>query len=80
MKKQEGQGGKQPISQIVECAHCGSIGYDDESYCACCGTPRSVTPSRCPHCRVTIKHLRANYCPGCGARIGRGGDLIDQRA
>lgn len=50
----------------IECAACGSTGYSDDRYCACCG--RGLL-QRCSGCDAAIRHRIANYCTQCGAAL-----------
>ena len=68
-----------PISNLITCSGCGSIGYSDEAFCVCCGRPRQGAPRRCGNCRAEIKHRRANYCPSCGTRTPQANEPLDLR-
>lgn len=66
-----------PITDLVECGECGTVGYASEAYCVCCGTARNNERIRCPHCHGEINHSRANYCPHCGRRFGVGREDVE---
>ncbi len=47
----------------VFCAACGTAGYPDDKYCACCGKP---TTRSCGSCGARVLQPVAYYCTQCG--------------
>ncbi len=48
------------------CPSCGTVGYGDDSYCACCGD-RMIRG--CGSCGSRILQPLANYCTRCGVPL-----------
>jgi len=58
------------IAEVVVCCRvCGAIGYRDDKYCACCGTPLSRT---CGNCGAEIEHPAITCCVHCGTSFPTG--------
>ncbi|MCC7438360.1 MAG: zinc ribbon domain-containing protein [Armatimonadetes bacterium] len=55
----------------VRCPNCGTVGYEHDNYCACCGTAMA---NLCRSCGSQIMQPLANYCSKCGAELRRGDD------
>ena len=53
----------------VRCSSCGTVGYQTDRYCPCCGTPLVRS---CGECGAAIVHPIAYYCTACGSMLEAG--------
>jgi predicted amidophosphoribosyltransferase len=50
----------------IRCSACGTVGYQTDRYCPCCGT--SLARS-CGNCGAPVVHPIAYYCTWCGSLL-----------
>jgi hypothetical protein len=50
----------------VKCISCGTLGYQTDRYCPCCG---AEMPRSCAECGAAITHPIAFYCTACGSML-----------
>ncbi|MEO5930323.1 MAG: zinc ribbon domain-containing protein [Candidatus Kapaibacterium sp.] len=48
---------------MMRCTGCGTVGYQGDRYCPCCGLP---LVRNCRQCGAAIAHPIANFCTACG--------------
>jgi hypothetical protein len=53
----------------IRCTSCGTVGYQTDKYCACCGNQLERS---CNECGAAIMHPIAYYCTACGATLEPG--------
>jgi len=56
------------MEATTRCPACGTIGYGNDRFCACCGEPMARI---CSNCGSRILQPIANYCTQCGAPLVR---------
>ena len=50
----------------IRCSACGTVGYQTDRYCPCCGDPLLRS---CGSCGALIVHPIAYYCTSCGSEL-----------
>ena len=58
-----------PKTTFLQCEDCGTLAYQEDRFCSCCGTrlrSKEEEPGVCSRCEARRLHPHALFCTVCG--------------